>query len=223
MTTRPSQDKGLFITIEGVEGAGKSTVVKMIEHFLKQHAVYKEKKIEYIFTREPGGTEIAEAIRHVLLNCYSEAMSENTELLLYFAARAEHLAKLIGPALRSGKIVICDRFTDASYAYQGGGRGIPASRLSVLENWVQGTLRPDVTLLLDVPPEVGLCRIQKRGTLDRIEQEKIDFFKRVRVCYLKRAKRYHRQYIVIDTNCSKKEVKRKIEQVMDHVLCRWKR
>lgn len=217
-----AKTSGLFITVEGVEGAGKSTIMRVIEGFLKQHILYKNKEIDFVITREPGGTEIAEAIRRVLLNCYEDTMSEDTELLLYFAARAEHLAQLILPALQSGKIVVCDRFTDASYAYQGGGRGIPEQRLAALENWVQGDLRPDVTILLDVSAEIGLKRASGRGALDRIEKEQIEFFERVRTSYLKRAKRFKNQYVVINANNSKNIVKKAVEKVLDNVLQTWR-
>ena len=145
--------------------------------------------LEYVLTREPGGTEIAEDIRQVILKPHQEIMSPDTELLLMFASRAQHLATIILPALRAGKVVVSDRFTDATYAYQGGGRGVDEQRIEFLEQWVQQDLQPDLTILLDAPIELGLKRILSRGARDRIKQEKVDFFHRVRDSYLQRASR----------------------------------
>ena len=164
-----------FITFEGGEGVGKSTqcqlLAKRLEDTLKKNVVQ---------TREPGGTELGEALRAVLLDPKVPAMSETSELLLMFAARAEHLTRLIEPALANGNIVICDRFTDASFAYQGGGRGVDNKKIEKLENLVQGSFTPDLTILLDLDPELGLQRAAKRSEKDRFEQEKIQFFQRVR-------------------------------------------
>lgn len=198
----------MFITIEGIEGAGKSTAVNIITDYLK------EKEIDFIATREPGGTEIAEAIRQLLLCSYHEKMAEDTELLLMFASRAQHIAQVILPALNAQKVVICDRFTDASFAYQGGGRGVSEERIAILENWVQGQLRPDLTILLDVPTELGFKRINGRGGLDRIEQEKVHFFERVRACYLTRAERYSNRYRIINAAVSLKEMKTALIKVL---------
>jgi len=189
MTTK----KGLFITVEGLEGAGKSTVIQFIQNYLLLH------NVELVVTREPGGTEIAEAIRHLLLSYYEEKMAEDTELLLFYAGRAQHIASVIKPALDAGKVVLCDRFSDTSFAYQGGGRGIPEERLAILDHWVLGDLKPDLTLFLDVPIEVGMQRIKKRGACDRIESEELAFFERVRAAYLERAERYADRYRIIDT------------------------
>lgn len=193
-------NKGLFITVEGLEGAGKSTVIQFIKNYLLLH------NVELIVTREPGGTEIAEAIRELLLSYYEEKMAEDTELLLFYAGRAQHIASVIKPALAAGKVVLCDRFSDASFAYQSGGRGIPEERLAVLDKWVLGDLTPDLTLFLDVPIKVGLQRIKGRGACDRIESEQIDFFERVRKAYLERAERYSNRYRIIDTSPSWQEL-----------------
>ena len=176
--------RGRFITVEGIEGAGKSTHLPHIQRLLegRGHPV--------VVTREPGGTEVGEAIRTLLLAPREEGMEADTELLLMFAARAEHLGRVIRPALAAGRWVLCDRFTDATFAYQGGGRGVEARRIEVLEEWVQGGLRPDLTLLFDCPPEVGLARIAGRGGPDRIEGEGVAFFRRIRAAYLERAARY---------------------------------
>ena len=166
MTVNP----GKFITVEGVEGVGKTTNMTFIQSWLKQQG------IEHITTREPGGTPLAEDIRELLLSPRDEAVNENTELLLMFAARAQHLAEVILPALERGQWVLCDRFTDATYAYQGGGRGVAMEKISLLEDLVQGQLRPDLTLVLDAPVAQGLERANKRSQPDRFEQEKLDFF-----------------------------------------------
>jgi dTMP kinase len=168
--------KGLFITLEGIEGAGKSTAASYIAEYLQHN------NINFILTREPGGTEISEKIREVILSHYSEPMHPDTELLLYFSGRAQHLNQIIIPALKRGQWVICDRFTDATYAYQGGGRGLNQDKITILENWVQGDLLPDYTLLFDVEVKCGLGRIKKDRILDRIELEKEFFFEKVRLC-----------------------------------------
>ena len=169
---------GKFITLEGGEGVGKTTNLAFIKNYLEQH------NIAVVVTREPGGTVLAEKIRHLLLNNDSEAVSENAELLLIFAARAQHIKHVIEPALAQGAWVLCDRFTDATFAYQGGGRNMRISTIEWLENLVQGTLRPDLTLLLDAPVEIGLERARKRGAFDRFEAEEISFFEQVRRAYL---------------------------------------
>ena len=169
-----SGSNGLFITLEGGEGAGKTTHIPFIKSVLQQAGR------TVCVTREPGGTQLGEVIRSLLLAPSETDISANTELLLMFAARAEHLHQVIRPALQRGEIVLCDRFTDATYAYQGGGRGIKLERIRVLEQWVQGDQRPDLTLLFDVPVEVGIERAKGRGALDRFEQESRDFFERVR-------------------------------------------
>lgn len=183
--------RGRFITLEGGEGAGKSTSLGFVERLLRDAGV------SLVVTREPGGTELGEAIRDLLLGG-RDAMAADTEILLMFAARAEHLAQRIRPALAAGTWVLCDRFTDASYAYQGGGRGIPDARIGVLEDWVQGGLRPDLTLLFDIPVEEGLARAGRRGQADRFEREEIAFFERVRAHYLAAAVREPQRFRVID-------------------------
>ena len=204
--------RGKFITIEGGEGAGKSTNIPFIESYLK------EKGVELVMTREPGGTPLSERIREILLDKNETAMSDDTELLLMFAARAQHLDQLIRPALAQGKWVICDRFTDATYAYQGGGRGIEFERIAQLENWVQGSLRPDLTIIFDLPVEIGMERAGKRSDPDRFEQENLDFFKRVRQCYLDRAHATPDRYAIIDAAPELSEVQASIIRVLDGLL-----
>ncbi|MDT8404193.1 dTMP kinase [Sulfuriflexus sp.] len=185
---------GRFITIEGTEGVGKTTNIGFI------HSLLEQASHEVVLTREPGGTPIGEDIRELLLGHKHDGMSDDTELLLMFAARAEHLDKVIRPALEAGKDVLCDRFTDATYAYQGGGRGIDIAHIAVLENWVQGELRPDLTLLLDVPVAIGLARAGKRSAPDRFEKEQHEFFERVRDMYLQRARTEPQRYRIIDAS-----------------------
>ncbi|WP_107329078.1 dTMP kinase [Metapseudomonas otitidis] len=183
---------GLFITLEGPEGAGKSTNRDFIASRLR------ERGVEVLLTREPGGTPLAERIRELLLAPSDESMAVDTELLLMFAARAQHLDRVIRPALEAGQVVLCDRFTDATYAYQGGGRGVSMARIAELERFVQGSLRPDLTLVFDLPVEVGLQRAAARGRLDRFEQENRSFFDAVRQTYLERAAQAPERYRVID-------------------------
>ena len=186
--------RGLFITVEGGEGVGKSTNIAVVESWLQ------EQGIAYRRTREPGGTPLAEELRQLLLAPRDEAMAPMAELLLVFAARAQHIAAVIEPALAAGQWVICDRFTDATYAYQGGGRELSQAWIARLEDLVQGSLRPDLTLLLDAPLEVGLSRAGERGELDRFEQEQRVFFERVRNCYLERAAAEPDRFRLVDTN-----------------------
>ena len=186
--------KGKFITIEGVEGVGKSTNIAVLEELLR------DRNIEFVRTREPGGTEFAEKLRCLLLDNAGSNPATLSELLLIFAARADHLEKLIAPALELGKWVICDRFTDATFAYQGGGRGLPREAISALQSLVQGKLRPDLTIILDLHPEIGLERVRIRGKLDRIEQETIDFHVRVRNSYIETARREPGRCILIDAS-----------------------
>jgi len=201
--------KGTFITIEGIEGAGKSTAIKFIADWLTK------KNIPHVLTREPGGTEIAEAIRGLFLAHHQETMCADTEILLMFAGRAQHLANFILPALQRGEWVVCDRFTDATFAYQGGGRGINLQRIADIEQWVQGELRPDRVIVLDLPAELGMQRIRTRGgNSDRIEQEKIAFFERVRQIYLDRAKKDPARYCVIDASQDLEKVQTEIAKVL---------
>lgn len=184
---------GRFITVEGIEGAGKSTVVSLIRDWLQTH------NHPCLTTREPGGTPCAESLRQILLAPdVAEQIQPETELLLMFAGRAQHIANLIAPALAEGKWVISDRFVDASYAYQQGGRGLSVDRLTWLDKWIVGEYTPHLTFLLDLPPEVGLERAKARGPHDRFEQEKLDFFHRVRAVYLERAEQYPERIVVID-------------------------
>lgn len=204
--------KGKFITLEGGEGAGKSTQMAYVEQFLRQAG----KKVH--ITREPGGTDLGEAIRGLLLDHRQTAMGNDTELLLMFAARAQHIAELIQPALNNGEWVLCDRFTDATYAYQGGGRGIDMDRIATLEDWVQGSLRPDLTLLLDLPVDIGLSRAGERGELDRFEREKHDFFERVRQAYLDLASQHPDRYRIIDASLDIHQVNAQIDGALETVL-----
>ncbi len=203
---------GKFITIEGSEGVGKSSNIAFIENYLLD--VGKD----VLLTREPGGTELGEAIRGLLLDAKNTAMCSDTELLLMFAARAQHLDEVIRPALAAGKWVICDRFTDATYAYQGGGRGIPESRIAILEQWVQDGLQPDLTLLLDMPVAAGLERAGRRSAPDRFEQEKLAFFERVREAYLARAKKYDTRFRVVDAEPALATVEAQIRDILDALL-----
>ena len=183
---------GTFITVEGIEGVGKTTNIGFVQQRLAAAGH------DVLLTREPGGTPLAEAIRGLLLDPRYTGMDPMCELQLMFAARAEHLARVIRPALEQGQWVLCDRFTDATYAYQGGGRGIDTASIARLEQLVQGDFRPDLTLLLDVPVEVGLARASDRSDPDRFEQEQVAFFERVRQAYLERAAAEPQRYRVID-------------------------
>lgn len=207
-----THQRGRFITLEGIEGVGKSTHVAFIQRYLKQA------KHTIVVTREPGGTPVAEALRHVLLKQHEENITEVAELLLLFAGRAQHIAHVIQPALSLGEWVICDRFTDATYAYQGGGRGMSVKHIAVLEKWVQGDLQPDCVLLLDAPVKTALKRAKRRGKLDRIEAEQEDFFQRVRDAYLARAKQFPERYKVIDASAPIVKVQRQIKLVLDGLL-----
>ncbi len=207
-----AEKRGVFITLEGAEGAGKSSNLSFINDFLRS------RNIDLIVTREPGGTPLAEEIRSLLLTPRSERICANTELLLIFAARAQHLQHLIEPSLRSGQWVLSDRFTDASFAYQGGGRQMNMDTISQLERMVQGDLRPDLVILLDVPVEIGMRRVLKRGALDRFEQENIAFFERVRESYLQRAKAMPDSYAVIDAKQSLAKVQQDIVSILEPYL-----
>lgn len=208
--------KGTLITIEGIEGAGKSTALQFIADHLK-----KAKK-DVVLTREPGGTKIAEEIRQVLLHHASkEKMAAETELLLVFAGRAQHIKQCILPAITAGKWVVSDRFIDASYAYQGGGREMDVNPIVLLDRWIVGNGYPDLTLLLDISPEMGFARAEKRGSQkDRIEQEKMDFFVRVRNAYLARAKQDPARIRVIDASQALIAVQIQIRDVLDELITR---
>lgn len=203
---------GLFITLEGPEGAGKSTNREYLAERLR------ERGIEVQLTREPGGTPLAERIRELLLDPSDEKMAVDTELLLVFAARAQHIAEVIRPALERGAVVLCDRFTDATYAYQGGGRGLPVERIAQLERFVQGGLRPDLTLVFDLPVEIGLSRAAARGRLDRFEREGRTFFEAVRNTYLDRARAEPARYHVLDAAQTLVEVQRDLDSLLPTLL-----
>jgi dTMP kinase len=204
--------RGRFITFEGVEGAGKSTQVAALKDWLIYHGVPVR------ITREPGGSPIAERIRAVLLDRANAGMAEDAELLLMFAARAEHLAKTIRPALEAGAWVLCDRFTDATFAYQGGGRGVPRPRIALLEGLVQGDLRPDLTLLFDLPVTIGLNRARGRSAPDRFEAETVAFFDAVRAEYLAIAGREPERVRVIDAEGAQAAVQRLVRAAIAPLL-----
>jgi len=195
--------KARFITVEGIEGVGKSTNIAFIENWLN------EQNIEFVSTREPGGTELGESLRNLLL--HGGDVSDKTELLMMFASRSEHLEKKILPALAQGKWVVCDRFTDSTYAYQGGGRALDLAWIEQLESLVHENTQPDLTLLLDAPVEVGRERASKRSAADRIEAEDLAFFNRVRNMFLMRAKKFKR-YVVVDATQSLENVQSDILQ-----------
>jgi dTMP kinase len=200
--------RGRFITIEGGEGAGKSTMADRVVCWLEAsgHRV--------VHTREPGGTELAEKLRTILLDRENSELCGKAELMLMFAARAQHLDELIRPALEQGKTVLCDRFTDATWAYQGGGRQLPGEDIAVLEQLVHGDLQPDLTLLLDLPVEQGLKRASDRSEADRFEQESRAFFQRVREAYLARARLAPERFAVIDASVGPEDVWERIETVL---------
>ena len=204
--------RGKFITLEGGEGVGKTTNLAFIKDYLQQH------NIPVVVTREPGGTVLAEKIRHLLLDKDSEAISEQAELLLIFAARAQHIKHVIEPALAQGEWVLCDRFTDATYAYQGGGRNMRISTIEWLENLVQGNLRPDLTLLLDAPVEIGIERARERGAFDRFESEKMSFFEHVRRAYLLQLELHPERIKLIKANQPLVDVQRAIVDVICTLL-----
>ena len=206
--------RGLFLTLEGSEGVGKSTNIEHITQYLERRG------IEYVLTREPGGTALAEKIRDLLLAVHEEPMSELTELLLVFAARAQHLDKVIQPALSKGKWVVCDRFTDATFAYQGAGRGLSTETIGQLQLLVQGELRPDLTLILDLDPEIGLARASNRGELDRFELEQQSFFRHVRQGYLDIAQAEPERCKVIDASKPLTDVKLDLLAALEQGLSR---
>jgi len=206
--------RGSFITVEGGEGAGKSTMVERLAAWLETHGH------RVIRTREPGGTVLAEKIRAILLHDEHGELCSQAELLLMFAARAQHLEELIRPALARGETVLCDRFTDATWAYQGGGRQMPADLIAGLEEMVHGDLQPDLTLLLDLPVEHGLERASRRSEADRFEQESLRFFERVRQTYLERAESEPSRFSVIDASGEVQQVWSQIEAVLEGTLAK---
>lgn len=203
--------QGKFITLEGIDGAGKSTQLAWIVELLQRTG------LQAVVTREPGGTELGERLRAVLLD-KSMTMHAETEALLMFAARREHLDKVILPALAQGQWVISDRFTDASFAYQGGGRGLDTGKLEILEHWVQGALQPDLTLYFDVPVEVGQQRVSQIKSADRFEKERGDFFQRVRAAYLDRARQFPGRIKIIDSSRPLGEVNAAVERILKNLL-----
>lgn len=203
--------KGLFITLEGGEGAGKSTSLAYLKNELEQSG------LDVLVTREPGGTELGERVRDILLHAHDLHITSNTELLLMFAVRAQHLETVIEPAMAQGKIVLCDRFTDATYAYQGAGRGLSDDRIAAIEQWVQRGKQPDFTLLFDLPVEMGLQRAGQRSGPDRFEQEEKEFFEKVRAKYLERAKNDPKRFRKIDASLTIPEVEKQLEKIISEV------
>ncbi len=201
---------GKFITLEGIDGAGKSTHLAWLENFLRS------KGLTVVVTREPGGTPLGEKLRALLLD-NGQAMHAETEALLMFAARREHLDKVILPALARGDWVISDRFTDASFAYQGGGRGLASNRLDDLERWVQGEFQPDLTLYFDVSVELGRQRVNAIKTADRFEKEQDEFFQRVRAAYLQRAHQFPQRIRLIDSSQSLEKVKESLYDIISTI------
>lgn len=206
-----------FITVEGIEGVGKSTHMAFIRQWLEDRGLAVDT------TREPGGTPLAEQIRNLVLAPREEAMPETAELLMMFAARAVHLENRIRPALGAGTWVLCDRFTDATYAYQGAGRGMDNGAIAELEHRVQGALRPHLTLLLDAPVEVGLGRARRRGEADRFEQEAVEFFRRVRQGYLQRAAAEPGRFRVVDASGDLAQVQAEVAAALEAAWTEWER
>lgn len=204
--------RGRFITVEGIEGVGKSTNIEFLSKLIE------DRGIEVVRTREPGGTPMAERIRELLLEHGEEPMTDIAELLLFFAARSQHIHNTIKPALRAGKWVVCDRFTDASRAYQGSGRGLKRETIDALANWVHEGVQPDLTILLDAPPEVGMDRAGRRGAADRLEMEKTDFYSRVRSGYLALAESEPERFAVIDASRPLERVQAEIGDAAGRLL-----
>ncbi len=207
--------RGLFITVEGGEGVGKSTNIAFLQQQLAEQGV------DLLVTREPGGSRLGEAIRQLLLAVDDEAVDPMAELLLIFAARAQHIRTRIEPALAAGQWVLSDRFTDATYAYQCGGRGIDRDAVSALEQLVQGSLRPDCTLLLDAPVATGMARARGRGELDRFEREELAFFERVRRAYLEQAETSSGRYRIIDASQTLESVQQQLLKVCHELTNCW--
>lgn len=201
-------NKAKFITFEGVDGAGKSTHLNWFAKTLRNRG------LDVLVTREPGGTPLGERLRDILLN---QPMHPETEALLMFAARLEHIEIVIKPALKQGTWVVSDRFSDASFAYQGGGRGVPLKKLEQLEHWVHADLQPDLTLLFDIPVEVARQRLSNNATLDRFEQEKGAFFEKVRQAYLERCKKNPQRFALIDAAQTSEKVKADLEKIVSSI------
>jgi dTMP kinase len=197
--------KGLFITFEGTEGSGKSTQIRLLGDLLKKH------RVPHLLTREPGGSRLSTQLRHWILNKLEYNLVPKAELFLFLADRAQHVDEVVIPALRQGKVVLCDRYTDSTLAYQGGGRGFDLGLLDVLNRAATGGLKPDLTLLFDIPVEIGLKRAAGRGKgKDRMEKEKVRFHRKVRQVFLKIAKKEKRRFIVLDGRQGVQEVYRKV-------------
>jgi dTMP kinase len=207
--------RGLFITVEGGEGVGKSTNIAFLDQQLRDRGV------DLLVTREPGGSKLGEALRQLLLDVNEESVDPMAELLMMFAARAQHITTRIEPALAAGRWVLCDRFTDATYAYQCGGRGIARSAVAALEDLVQKQLRPDCTLLLDAPVSTGMARARQRGELDRFEQEELAFFERVRATYLDLAESSSGRYRIIDASAPLEAVQKQLLKISKDLTACW--
>ena len=207
--------KGLFLVLEGGEGVGKSTNLEFIQHYLQQ------RHVAFQTSREPGGTELAEKIRQLILDKHQEPVADMTELLLVFAARAQHLQQKILPVLAQGEWMVCDRFTDATYAYQGGGRQLNKKVIAELEQLVQGDIRPDCVIVLDAAVEVGRARAVARAELDRMESEAESFHQRVRETYLARAAERPENYALVDASQDLESVQRDIASVLERLISRW--
>ena len=201
--------RGRFVTFEGIDGAGKSTQIAFVEHWLQGRGV------DVLLTREPGGTPIGETLRELILY---RPMQPRTETLLMFAARCEHVLAVIEPALAAGRWVLCDRFTDATYAYQCGGRGVPEADVATLEHWVHAGLQPDLTLLFDLEPAIAAERLARAQRSDRFEAEQRDFFTRVRELYLARARAEPRRFFVVDTAQDKPVVQARLVEAVGRLL-----
>jgi len=204
--------QGRFITIEGIEGVGKSTNLDFIAGRIRAAGH------EVVVTREPGGTPLAEQLRQIVLHREEEPVPALAELLIMFAGRCLHLANRIRPALDQGSWVLCDRFTDATFAYQGGGRGQAAERIETLEAWVHDGIQPDLTILLDAEPEIGLARAGARGPSDRFEKERLDFFRRARAVYLARAEQFPGRFVVVNAARSLPEVQEDLRSCISKLL-----
>ena len=206
--------RGRLITLEGIDGAGKSTQIEVIAERLRASGA------DLVITREPGGTALGEALREVILH---QPMTPRAETLLVFAARAEHLAEVIEPALAAGRWVLCDRFTDATFAYQGGGRGVKHDDIAALEQWVHPNLQPDLTLLFDVPPDVAAQRLASARDADRFEREQMAFFTRVRAAYVARAREVPGRFVIIDGTLEPATVRRRVLACLDQALQTWQK
>jgi len=205
-------EHGKFITVEGIEGVGKSTNIEFLSSLIEENG------LTVIRTREPGGTPMAERIRALLLEHGEEPMTDIAELLLFFAARSQNIHNAIKPALQAGKWVVCDRFTDASRAYQGDGRGLNKETINTLADWVHEDLQPDLTILLDAPPEVGMDRAGRRGAADRLESEKTEFYARVRDGYLALADSEPERFAIVDASLPLEQVQAAISEIVGRLF-----